>query len=292
MYLSSYIVKTGVKINDRVILDVDRSKYLANSLGVYLSDWMKTLSVGDKVAVLYAAGPAIHHSDSRNIQNTVRNGTIVIKSQIGYSIFELLREVPYDIEYVSGNTNTCASSMYSLYEAYGLLKQGFTDVIVLTMEMVEETQELLFKQLGINLLCGDGVAGLHFSNNPSDICISEVTWKWNKDVSPMSVSSNGYHKVLADLDVHDCDVVKLHGSGTERNTIEELAAVYEILPNVKTISYKESIGHTQGASTAIEMCLLTDDTSWKKAVMLASGLGGFYGGCVIRRLDGYSKNCV
>ena len=45
--------------------------------------------------------------------------------------------------------------------------------------------------------------------------------------------------------------------------------------------YKQDIGHAQGASTLIEMCLLLDEVDACNAVVLASGLGAVYGACTL-----------
>lgn len=63
----------------------------------------------------------------------------------------------------------------------------------------------------------------------------------------------------------------------------ELGAINEILPNIKTISYKQDIGHTQGASGLVELCKLIEEPELNKAIGLASGLGGFYGGYNIEK---------
>lgn len=288
MYIQSYKYYVGERVNDRVVIDIDRDSY-TNVLARRLKPWIDTLVVGSKVALLYAAGPAIHHSDSRNVGNTARDGVVAVKSQIGYVVYDIARMCKFEIDFISSNTNTCASSMYSLYEASMLLSNCYTDVIIISSDLVDEAQELLFKQLGIDLLCGDGLVGMHLSHTKSNIEVSQVVWKWNKDSSPMSVSKEGYLKVLSELDTSDIDIVKMHGSGTERNTSEELSAIKRAIGYVRCKEYKSIIGHTQGASTAIEIGMLCDE-EWSKAIVLASGLGGFYGGCSLRRHDGDSKD--
>ena len=291
MYLNSYKYETGVASNGRVEITVDRDMYLSQGLGRMLNEWLGTLEVGSKVAVLYAAGPAIHHSDSRKIKGTGKDGTVVVKSQVGFSVYELLRMCKFEVDFVSINANTCASSMYSLYEADRLLRDGYSDVVVISLDLVDDTQELLFKQLGVDLVCGDGVLGMHLSNRSSDIEIDKVVWKWNRDSSPMAVSSEGYKKVL--MEIGKVDIVKMHGSGTERNTQEEAAAIEELVGDVKCVEYKSEIGHTQGASSGIELCMLVDrEQEWETATVLASGLGGFYGGCRVRRNNGDKETRV
>ena len=52
----------------------------------------------------------------------------------------------------------------------------------------------------------------------------------------------------------------------------------------KKIYYKDKIGHTQGASAVLELAMLCDEIKKGTTAMgLASGLGGFYGGCTIRK---------
>ena len=48
--------------------------------------------------------------------------------------------------------------------------------------------------------------------------------------------------------------------------------------------YKKDIGHTQGASTIVELGMLLDEVVvGTKSLVLASGMGGFYGGCTVSK---------
>lgn len=268
---------------------ISRGSYTTQAVGDKIKQYLKGITTTGKTALLYAAGPAIHHSDGRNVPDVTQNGVVVVKSQLGYNAYNVARMLDIDIDFMSINANTCASSMYSLYEAKQLLSKGYTDVIVFAIDIVDATQELLFKQLGIDLVCGDGIVSMHLTLETATVEIEDVIWKWNKDSSPMSVSKDGYLKVLNELDVSDVDVVKSHGSGTTRNTEVEITAISEAVGAVRVVEYKSEIGHTQGVSAVIELCKLLEDTKWSKAVCLASGLGGFYGGCTVRRLNGDSE---
>jgi hypothetical protein len=285
MYVKSYCYESGSEVIDRrVVVDrIERGCYTTQAIGDKVKTYLREVETSGKTALLYAAGPAIHHSDGRNIPDVTKDGMVVVKSQLGYNAYNVARLLNVDIDYMSINANTCASSMYSLYEAKQLLNNGYTDVVVFAIDIVDDTQELLFKQLGIDLVCGDGVVAMHLTSNKTSVEIPEVVWKWNKDTSPMSVSKEGYLKVLNELDTKEIDLVKSHGSGTARNTDVELSAISESIGDAKVVEYKSKIGHTQGVSALIEICMLLDESDWKKSVCLASGLGGFYGGCTIRR---------
>lgn len=287
MKISSYkyIKSTECRDGMMIIPDIDRAGYTTQELGLKVKEHISGIKTNGKTALLIAGGPAIHHSDNKVVNDTYSKGSVVVKSQLGYSAYSIARMFSVDIDFMSINTNTCASGMYSLYEASGLLDSGYTDVIVYAADIVDEAQKLLFTQLGIDLVCGDGVVVIHLTNYSEGVEITEVVWKWNKDSSPMSVTSEGYNRVLKELDLSDIDVVKAHGSGTARNTEAELSSISKYLPLSSVVEYKSIIGHTQGVSALIELCMLIDDkdVEWNTAIALASGLGGFYGGCKLRR---------
>ena len=284
MKIKSYKYKVGQKKDGKVIIEsIDRKKFTSQVFDNDMISYIKSIvPSSEKVAVLVAGGPAIHHSDTRNVNNLAVEGSVVVRSQLGYNSYNIARLFEFDIDYISINTNTCASSMYCLYEAKRLFQEGFTDVIIVAVDLVDDTQELLFKQLGIDLVCGDCISVTHLANE-GIASIDDVVWKWNKDSSPMSVSKEGYDKVISSLDTSGVDFVKMHGSGTERNTEMEIEAIRARGVEGKCVGYKELIGHTQGCSTIVEVCIMLDNENFTKSLVLASGLGGFYGGCIITK---------
>lgn len=278
MYVEKYIWLAGK-------IELDRSKYMTQELGKYLKEFAEGVT-GKNVALLYAAGPIIHHSDSRNFECN-NSGVVVAKSQVGLNVMSVAKMFKnVEFEFVSVNGNTCASSMYSLYEAQRLLEE-YDKVIVVAMEMTEASQILMFEQLGVDVVCGDGLGVLVLNSSSGIARIDEVVWKWNNDRSPMSVSKEGYLKVLNELALNDIDIIKPHGTGTNRNDEAENEAIDEIgLGHATKKMYKREIGHTQGASTAIELGMLLDEmSSGTKGLVLASGMGGFYGGCTVWKLE-------
>lgn len=277
MYVEKYMWLAGD-------IELNRSKYMTQEYGKYMKEFAESIQ-GTNVALLYAAGPAIHHSDSRNFKCN-EFGHVVAKSQVGVNIMNVAKMFKnVEFEYASINGNTCASSMYCLYEAKKLL-DIYDKVVIVAMEMTEASQILLFEQLGVEVVCGDGLGILVLNKTHGVAKIDDVSWKWNNDRSPMSVSKEGYLKVLNELDLNDVSVVKPHGTGTSRNDEAENEALLEVgLAAVETRYYKKDIGHTQGASTAVELGMLLDEMKIDdKALLLASGMGGFYGGCTMWKL--------
>lgn len=290
MYLKSYKVVTGDSLStdgrSRTIASLNRDNYMTAEYHKLTKEYIDSIKDCGRSAFLYAGGPVNHHSDGRNVKGLAKAGTIAIKSQAGMSLFNVAKSFAgVEFEYASINGNTCASSMHSIYEAYKLIhEEDYDTVIVYAADMVEDTQLLLFKQLDIDLVCGDGVAILEFSKNEGIAEVENVAWCWNNDPSPMTVTKDGYLKVLSKLKCEGIDYIKPHGTRTSRNDVAENEALAEVFDSVPTtLYYKDEIGHTQGASSAVELGMFADGELDGRCLMLASGLGGFYGGCVVNK---------
>lgn len=290
MYLKSYKVVTGDSLStdgrSRTIASLNRDNYMTAEYHKLTKEYIDSIKDCGRSAFLYAGGPVNHHSDGRNVKGLAKAGTIAIKSQAGMSLFNVAKSFAgVEFEYASINGNTCASSMHSIYEAYKLIhEEDYDTVIVYAADMVEDTQLLLFKQLDIDLVCGDGVAILEFSKNEGIVEVENVAWCWNNDPSPMTVTKDGYLKVLSKLKCEGIDYIKSHGTRTSRNDVAENEALAEVFDSVPVmLYYKDEIGHTQGASSAVELGMFADGWLDGRCLMLASGLGGFYGGCVVNK---------
>lgn len=291
MYLKSYIVVTGDVADSitktKTISRVNRDNYMTAEYYKMTKDYIDNIKDCGKSAFLYAGGPVNHHSDGRNVKGLAKPGTIAIKSQAGMSLFNIAKSFKnVEFEYASINGNTCASSMHSIYEAYRLIhEEKYDTVIVYAADMVEDTQLLLFRQLEIDLVCGDGLSILEFSKEDAGgLEIEDVAWVWSNDPSPMTVTKDGYLRVLNKLNCKDISYVKPHGTRTGRNDVAENDAIVEYYGTTpKMLYYKDDVGHTQGASSAIELGIFAKSALVGRCVMLASGLGGFYGGCLVNK---------
>lgn len=250
---------------------------------LYKDEISKFKTVG-KTALLYIGGAGEHHSVSRNF-NLTPKGVMPVKSQLGYIASKTAKRLG-NISYLSINSNACASSMFALKEAYELLENGFDDVIIYGEEWVEEVELFLFRQHGIDLVCSDGFFILHLTKEAANTFaqIDKPSWVWNDDKSPFEVSKEGYLKAMEKFKLEKFDLIKTHGSGTPQNNKAELEAIQEYFTYTKTIEFKSYIGHSQGVSTGLELCMLLDSFMGnnKHILINASGLGNFYGSCAIR----------
>lgn len=300
MELSHYFYKTADIKKDNALYIADtlalRDRYMSD---VHVKLYAKELATFKgsptlKSALLYIGGGLEHHSLSRYHQchTELPRSTAVVKSQLGYAAHKYALLIG-NIDYLSINANACASAMYAIYEAQNLLyKEGFDEVFIVGEEWVEPNELLLYKQLGIGITCSDGFVVAHFVKEDQtcftlDPLFAKATWLFHQESACLNFSKEGYIKVLQNYRHSQINVVKTHGTGTDNNNEAEDGAIADVLGDVQKLYYKQSIGHSQGVSALLEICVSLDDENLKNKniLALASGLGNFYGGVLYRRSD-------
>ena len=266
-----------------------RSRYMSDVMySLYKDQIHDKIKPKGKTAFLYVLGGADHHSHSRDFRDAVpiAPSSMPILSQSGYIASKLANRFD-GVEFMSLNANTCASSMYSLYEAERLLNSGFDDVIIYAEEWVENVEVFFFKSLKIDVVCSDGFAVMHLDNRDGGIAtVSDTTWLWNKDKSAFGISEEGYIKSFNVQRENAPEIIKTHGTGTDANEAAENSAIDTVFGSeFPRMSIKNEIGHSQGASALLELCMMLSEHDYKTFVCSASGLGGFYGSCYVERTE-------
>lgn len=275
--------KYVVPNDEGVVEELDRSGYMTTQYIEMMSEYLGRLEVKGKVAFLYAGGVLLPASEARNAKDTGKfresinvSGTC-IREIAAYSMHKWIGAIngrEY-IQYANINGNTCASSMHSLYEAEKLLNDGFDEVVVVAEEKTSYNTLRIFDEHGIKLKVGEGCAIVHLgkAESPADEDIIECKWAYEYNRNPFGVTSSGYEKVVS-----ECDYVKPHGTGTVNNETAE--QVYGGIPQLR---YKEQYGHMQGASGLIEVCKVLDADVDGRVLCVSSGLGGYYGSCIVQK---------
>jgi 3-oxoacyl-(acyl-carrier-protein) synthase len=97
--------------------------------------------------------------------------------------------------------------------------------------------------------------------------------------------SNAIQDALAQAGVVPQDIrfVKLHNTHSLDNCVE-LSVVKKLFGNIETISYKQDIGHTLGASTAIETDLAIRDNGPGMFLSLGAGMGNVFSAAILEIL--------
>ena len=265
--------------NDEGKVLEDRSKYMTAQYIKLARDFMQRLELHGKVAFLYAAGVTLQASEARNANDEnkyreqIQDSTLAIKEVSAYSMHKWIGtlKTPELIKHASINANTCASSMYSLYEAEQLLHSGFDEVIIVAEEKTSFNTIRVFDEHDINLKLGEALAIVHLGKGEG---ISNTKWGYEYSRNPFGVTVSGYKEVYTDT-----PVVNPHGTGTEVNETAETS----LFVDKKQLRYKEQYGHTQGVSGLLEVCLVLDASVNENVLCVSSGLGGFYGSCVVQK---------
>ena len=279
-----YYIKPTIDCGDHMEIDgISREDY---SVGQYI-DIAPKIVLDRKTAVLYAPGTGISQSESRDPTQVneryigsvpLCNGGMLVKELTAYHVHRWIGEMENRelVSYTNINNNACASSMYSLYEAERLLRDDVVDeVIIISDERSSFNTIRIFKEHGIPLVVGDALVIVRLTKNGNGHEITDTKWEYEWNRNPFGVTKTGYLKVD-----EIADTVKTHGTGTANNS--EAEQVLE--KGRRVVSYKSEVGHTQGASALLELCMLLDDESVEgKILCVASGLGNFYGSCILNK---------
>ena len=272
MQVSSYFHRENVEL-------VQEEYMTAQYIDIAM-EYLDSIKLSGRCAFLYAGGVLLEASESRNTEDNggfrrqVQNSTLTIKEVAAFSMHKYIGMLADrdKIEYANVNGNTCASCMYSLYEAERLLESGFDEVVIVAEERTSYSTLKVFAESRIDLKVGEGIAIVHLKKGGSDI--RECKWTYEYNRNPFAVSTEGYRGIDG-----ESDYVNPHGTCTPTNEDAE----QPVVDGRKELRYKEEIGHTQGASGLIEVCKVLDEDIVGDVLCMTSGLGGFYGSCIVHK---------
>ena len=207
MQVVSYFYKTPNKAVDKanLIKELDRAKYMNQQYIAMAKEYLQSISMNGRVAVLYAGGATISNSEGRNSKD---KGEYALASlDTGLAIRELSSHNMHKyigmlkdrnkVVYANINANACASSMYTLYEAERLMEhEGIDEVVVITEDMISYNTIRVFDEHNIPVIAGDGLAIMHLSkehgNGP---VIADTEWGYDYNRNPFAVTKEGYSSV-------------------------------------------------------------------------------------------------
>lgn len=260
-----------------IVDTLDRQDYMATQYIELAYDYLDTVTLKGKSAFLYAGGAVLPASEARNTpdkgiyREKAKQSSICIRELAAYGMYKWIGCIngKENIEYANINGNTCSSSMHSLYEASKLFEEGYDEVIIVAEEKTAYNTMRIFDEHNIDIKIGEGLVIMHLVKGDQ---ITDCKWGYEYNRNPFGTTVSGYKKVFS-----DCDYVNPHGTGTDNNESAE-QAVYGNIPQLR---YKESIGHTQGVSGLLELCMVLEEPIKGSVLCVSSGLGGFYGSCIL-----------
>jgi len=285
MFINEYkIVKPTIDRGEyKALKDLngqDINRYAINKLGP-----IKTK--GDKTALLYLGGGyslddnETYLTDTTKFQSEIPAipDTPIYKRSLISRIANWIRNIEGNICYTDIVSNTCATGVYAIEKAKYLLDTNKVDEVLIIGEVkINYTVLRLFKEYRIPITISEGLVFIRLSRK-GKIKVSDIKTYYEFNSNPFAVSSKAYREVLT-----EADIIKPHSTFTEVNTeAEDFLNEYN-----QVITYKQEIGHTLSISSLLEACMLIDDKYLKdnkSALIVASGLGGFYGSFKIQIED-------
>jgi len=282
MFLNEYKIITPSIVKDgyMAIKDFDGkdiTKYTINKLG-------KIVTEGTRVALLYLSGgyplddneTYLTDESKLNFDRKCMPDTLVYKKSIIKNLGKWVNNIKGNIVYTNLVSNTCATGIYAIEQAKFLLEANKVDEVVIVGETkIHYNVMRLFKEHRIPLTLGEGAVVFRLSNKQEGYYIDDIKTHYAFHTNPFYVSAKEYAKVLS-----PADIVKPHSTFTEVNTrAEDFLGKYDTI-----VTYKQNIGHTLGISSLLETGMLLGDNHLvnKKAIIIASGMGGFYGSFTIQ----------
>ena len=122
------------------------------------------------------------------------------------------------------------------------------------------------------------------TNNEILAVIKDIHIAAEYHVSPLGISCEGigYEKVMTRVNTDNIDFIKTHSTFSKDNDIES-KLIKDIFGDIRTVNYKLRIGHTMGASTAVETALAVQEESGT-FLSLGAGMGNVYSSAVVEIL--------
>ena len=209
-----------------------------------------------------------------------------------------------NFEYVATDSTSCISGHSAWFNARNLLALDYLDAVVvissdnglseenldifgghnLTKLANEENDPTVVKfRLGqgcnITVFESDSLV-TKTTHTPlayiSDICIAAESYSNPVGISP---SGEGYSKVIDRVDTSGIDFIKTHSTFSNDNKIEA-EIINKKFGKIRTVNYKLRIGHTMGASTAVETSVGMQEESGK-FLSLGAGMGNVFSSVVV-----------
>ena len=300
------LIKRGIKIMPGELINyVLKGQHGADS-GTYKFIQSLTQLSTCKTGLILAAGGNSWTGYLSNIPRTSQypeykmpplGGTMVhagyVANQIG------------SFDYISTDSSSCISGHSAWYTARNMLilKQLDAVVVIATDNALSEEYLAIFGEQGLSKLVdeednpaitkfrlGQGCNISVFETTP-ELCghlvlaeITDMHIAAESHPNPLGISNTGegYKKVINMVNTNDINFVKMHSTFSADNRIEE-EVIKDKFGDIKLINYKLRIGHTMGASTAIETALAIQEESGK-FLSLGAGMGNVFSSAVVEIL--------
>jgi len=303
-----FTVEQGIKIMPGELIDyVLKGKHGASS-GTYQFIQSLTQLNNYKIGLILAGGNNIWTGYLTTVSRTAQYPSYrvpvmgITQVYAGYIANQI-----GSFDYIATDSTSCISGHSAWYTARNMLALDVLDaVVVISVDNgLSEDYLTIFGENGLSKLLdeednpsitkfrlGQGCNISVFESLYSLLKTKHSALAEIKDMhiaaeshsSPLGISDTGegYRKVINMVDTNDINFVKMHSTFSADNRIEE-EIIKDKFGDIKLINYKLRIGHTMGASTAIETALAIQEESGK-FLSLGAGMGNVFSSAVVEIL--------
>lgn len=298
-------VEQGLKIMPMQLIEYVLAGKAGADLGSY--EFIKTLMQNKRARVgfILAAG---NNSWTGYITNVKRSNKYpsykipvmgISQVQAGYIANQL-----GSFDYITTDSTSCISGHSAWYTAKNMLAlDKLNAVVVISVDNgLSEEYLTIFGENGLsklateeadssinkfrlgqacNITVFESLASIVYSKHTAIAEIMDMHIASEYYSNPLGIcpSGKGYKTVIDNVDTTGIKFVKTHNTYSEDNEIEK-QIINDRFGDIKLISYKLRIGHTMGASTAVETALAIKEESGR-FLSLGAGMGNVFSSAVI-----------
>ena len=299
-------VRAGIKMMPAELVQYVLQGKHGAAEGTY--EYIKRLDYSRKIGFILAAGNTCWTGLDTDIYRSPQYPVYKIPMMAGTQVYAgYLANKLGKFEHISTDSTSCISGHSAWYTASNLLKLRVLDaVVVVSVDngLSEEYLNVFGKNglsklaheegnpditkfrlgQGCNISVFESEYGTRASKNSALAYITDMHLGAETHSSPLGISptGEGYRKVIEAIERNGIDFVKTHSTFSADNQVE-MKIIKEKFNDIRTVDYKLRIGHTMGASTAIETALAIQEESGT-FLSLGAGMGNVFSAVVVKIL--------
>ena len=284
-------VRQGVKLMPAELIDyVLKGKHSAEPGTLKFIRSMTELS-SCKIGFILAAGSGNWLGYSSNIERTPEYPEYKIpllgstQVRAGYTANRI-----GSFDYIITDSTSCISGHSAWFTAWHMITLGTLDAVVVIAvdNSLSEDYLTIFGENGLSKLLNEEkdptVNKFRLGQGCNITVFESEDCSTNTKHVPLAISDTGigYKKVINGVKTTGIDFIKTHSTFSDDNQIEEVL-IKQKFGDIRTVNYKLRVGHTMGASTAIETALAIQEESGK-FLSLGAGMGNVFSSDVVEIL--------
>jgi 3-oxoacyl-(acyl-carrier-protein) synthase len=291
------VIKNNKKVNMGLITE---SEALINMVLKGHKDSIKnTFSSGSKNGLIFASGNTIWSGSDLKLIKKPKDypPCRVLPMSMANILIGKVANSLGKFNHISTDSTACISGHMAIKMAKLLIDSGELDRVLIisadngtsydlieffttagacTTLATEGTEHESFRLgQGANFLVLENWDSIKETNNMPEAELLSVQVASENYTNPLGIdgSGEGYRRVISKSPSNQ-EYVKLHGTGTKDNEIEE-KIVNEYISDYIPLKYKDRIGHTLGSNSNIELCIAINENQGS-ILSLSAGMGNVF----------------